>query len=45
MDIGIPKRAFFQVAFPCVFRADAPVIDGRLNDWDATYLGAGFDRG
>ena len=38
MNIGIPKRAFFQVAFPCVFRADVPVIDGVLNDWEATYL-------
>ena len=45
MDIGIPKRAFFQVAFPCVFRADVPVIDGVLNDWGCDLFGAGFDRG
>ena len=38
MNIGIPKRAFFQVAFPCLFRADIPMIDGVINDWDATCL-------
>ena len=38
MNIGIPKRAFFQVAFPCVFRADAPVIDGEIDDWDEMHL-------
>jgi hypothetical protein len=38
MNIGIPKRAFFQVAFPCLYRADAPAIDGTLSDWDATFL-------
>ena len=38
MNIGIPNRAFFQAAFPCVFRADAPVIDGEINDWDTAYL-------
>ena len=38
MNMGIPTRAFFQVAFPCLFRADAPKIDGKLGDWDDTFL-------
>ncbi len=36
MNIGI--RSFFQVAFPCHFRTEAPVIDGNLNDWDTPFL-------
>lgn len=38
MNIGIPTRAFFQVAFPCRFRAEAPEINGVLDDWDAAFL-------
>jgi hypothetical protein len=38
MNIVIPTRAFFQVAFPCLFRADAPKVDGKLGDWDDTFL-------
>jgi hypothetical protein len=38
MNIGIPTRAFFQVAFPCLLRKDQPVVDGNLADWNDTFL-------
>jgi hypothetical protein len=38
MNMGIPTRAFFQVAFPCMYHANAPKIDGHLEDWDETFL-------
>ncbi len=33
MKLAIPKRAFFNFAYACPFRADAPVLDGDLKDW------------
>lgn len=38
MNMGIPTRSFFQVAFPCLYRAQAPTIDGDLSDWDETFI-------
>lgn len=37
MNLLIPKRAFFNFAFACPFRADAPVLDGDLKDWDEQF--------
>ena len=34
MNVDIPKRAFFNFAFACPFRSDAPVLDGNLGDWE-----------
>ncbi|MBT4140651.1 MAG: hypothetical protein HOE48_22255 [Candidatus Latescibacteria bacterium] len=38
MNMGIPTRAFFQVATPCLYRQDSPKLDGKLGDWDETFL-------
>ena len=38
MNLQIPKQAFFNVEFSCPFRANSPVIDGDLKDWDAHSL-------
>ena len=37
MQIPIPKRAFFNFSAPCYYREKAPVLDGKLDDWDKTY--------
>ncbi|MDP6777499.1 MAG: sugar-binding protein [Candidatus Latescibacteria bacterium] len=34
MPVNMPKRAFFAFSFACPYRADPPVIDGLLKDWD-----------
>jgi len=37
VNVKIPKRAFFNFAFACPFRAEDPVLDGNLKDWDERY--------
>ena len=36
--LHIPHRVFFSFSFPCLYRQEAPIIDGNLKDWDDSYL-------
>ncbi|MFH1570287.1 MAG: hypothetical protein ABIL09_20005 [Gemmatimonadota bacterium] len=35
--LNIPQRSFFSFTFRCPYRADPPIIDGNLRDWEAAY--------
>ncbi|MDA0747957.1 MAG: hypothetical protein O2954_15660 [bacterium] len=38
MNLELPRRAFFEFACACLYRENAPKIDGKLSDWDERYL-------
>ena len=38
MPQRVPKRRYFNFAFPCRYRSRAPKIDGSLRDWQKRFL-------
>ncbi|MBI2192509.1 MAG: hypothetical protein HYU36_11050 [Planctomycetes bacterium] len=38
MSLEVPKRRYFDFAFPCHYRRRPPEIDGRLKDWPRRFL-------